>query len=189
MSKTCHRAWMGRRMEEFNMKDLCTFKINYSVLLDKQLIWMIFGQSGGLRHLDLTILICGSFLPTATWLGEDPLVSWVVFAGVRLPCGRNVEKKFLEGVVAVLTARWLVTKSLNRKNTKERKDKVIGFTKKKLRYNLLTRLICDTYKQSRMKNNTSILFLFFSKNLNITGFKPLNICVILMSSKYAQRKL
>lgn len=66
---------MGRQMEKFNMKVLCAFKINYNVLLDKQLVWMIFGQFGGLRHLDLTILICGSFLPTATWLGEDPLVS------------------------------------------------------------------------------------------------------------------
>lgn len=36
------------------------------------------------------------------------------FPGARLPCGRNVEKKFLVGVVAVLTARWLVTKSLQR---------------------------------------------------------------------------
>lgn len=65
---------MGKRMEEFNMKVLCTFKMNYSVLLDKQLVRMIFGHFGGLRHFDLTILICGSFLPTATWLGEDPLV-------------------------------------------------------------------------------------------------------------------
>lgn len=40
------------------------------------------------------------------------------FPGVRLPCGRNVEKKFLVGVVAVLTARWLVTKSLQREKKK-----------------------------------------------------------------------
>lgn len=60
----------------------------------------------------LTGMVGGSFLPTATWPGEVPAVIWGGFTGVRLPCGRNVEKKFLDGVVPVLTARWLDTKSL-----------------------------------------------------------------------------
>lgn len=92
--------------------DLLSKKLNFLFSIRLQLL---------ITCLALTGLVGGSFLPTANWLGEDPLVNGGVFAGVRLPCGRNVEKKFLEGVVAVLTARWLVTKSL--RGWRERKSK------------------------------------------------------------------
>lgn len=78
-------------------------------------------------------MVDGSFLPTDNWLGEDPLVTWGAFVGVRLPCGRNVEKKFLEGVVAVLTARWLVTKSLRGWRRTEPKSEAVLTTKHRMR--------------------------------------------------------
>lgn len=52
-----------------------------------------------------TRLSWGSFLPPACWLGEELVGSAGGLAGVRRVCGRNVEKKFLEGGVATLTAR------------------------------------------------------------------------------------
>ncbi|TNN38399.1 hypothetical protein EYF80_051440 [Liparis tanakae] len=56
----------------------------------------------------LTGAVGGSFRPAAAWPGEEEPGGNGSFPGVR----RNVEKKFLEGVVAVLTGRWLDTKSL-----------------------------------------------------------------------------
>lgn len=54
----------------------------------------------------------GSFFPPACWLAKELVGSRGGLAGVRRVCGRNVEKKFLEGGVATLTGRWLVTRSL-----------------------------------------------------------------------------
>lgn len=56
----------------------------------------------------------GSFLLAAAWFGDDPEETCCDFPGVRRPCGSNVAKKFLEGVVAVVTTRWLDTKSLEK---------------------------------------------------------------------------
>lgn len=44
-------------------------------------------------------------MPPACWLGEELVGSGGGLAGVRRVCGRNVEKKFLEGGVATLAAR------------------------------------------------------------------------------------
>lgn len=59
----------------------------------------------GPKEVALTGFVVGSFLPTTAWLGDEPQFICCVFPGVRRPCVRNVEKKFLDGVVVIVTVR------------------------------------------------------------------------------------
>lgn len=96
---------------------------------------------------------------------------------MRLPCGRNVEKKFLGGVVAVLTVRWLVIESL--KGRRESKKKCsLSFDQNEMRL---------TSKSNVEKNLASVFIQISRKCLNENN-KVLSIWRQIASSANASVK-